>query len=135
MHHQKWDGISSSINSTTHRQGTINNQCDVLLQDYTKRHSAHINDTPRGSWASSIFDLKQSQADPILKNLFDRIPSEDVDRNNEMLRQQDRNDTIFSLYPQQDEVNEWLYTLRLHIYYIILYELSSVWIFNQNLFY
>jgi hypothetical protein len=30
-----------------------------------------MNDTPRGSWASSIFDLKQSQADVLLpKNLL-----------------------------------------------------------------
>ena len=63
-----------------------------------------MNETPRGSWASSIFDLKQSQADALLPNLFDRISYDDVDRNNENLRQQNRHDNIFSLYPPQDEV-------------------------------
>ncbi|GFN96685.1 dedicator of cytokinesis protein 7-like [Plakobranchus ocellatus] len=72
-------------------------------QDTNKRQSIHMNETPRGSWASSIFDLKQSQADALLPNLFDRISYDDVDRNNENLRQQCRHDSIFSLYPPQDE--------------------------------
>lgn len=63
-----------------------------------------MNETPRGSWASSIFDLKQSQADAQLPNLFDRVTSEEVDRNNEIQRQQLRQDTLFSLYPPQEEV-------------------------------
>ncbi|RUS71322.1 hypothetical protein EGW08_020919, partial [Elysia chlorotica] len=72
-------------------------------QDTNKRQSIHMNETPRGSWASSIFDLKQSQADPLLPNLFDRISYDDVDRNNENLRQQCRHDNVFNLYPPQDE--------------------------------
>lgn len=63
-----------------------------------------MSETPRGSWASSIFDLKQSQADAQLPNLFDRVSQEEVDRNNEIQRQQHRQDTVFSLYPAQDEV-------------------------------
>lgn len=76
----------------------------ILVQDTNKRQSIHMNDTPRGSWASSIFDLKQSQADTLLPNLFDRISYDDVDRNNDNLRQQNRYDNIFSLYPPLDEV-------------------------------
>ncbi|BFY99508.1 hypothetical protein BsWGS_02548 [Bradybaena similaris] len=72
-------------------------------KDTNKRQSIHMNDTPRGSWASSIFDLKQSQADTLLPNLFDRISYDDVDRNNDNLRQQSRYDNIFSLYPPLDE--------------------------------
>lgn len=68
-----------------------------------------MNDTPRGSWASSIFDLKQSQADTLLPNLFDRISYDDVDRNNENLRQQNRYDNIYSLYPPADEVSMSMY--------------------------
>ncbi|KAL5022031.1 hypothetical protein ScPMuIL_001186 [Solemya velum] len=68
-----------------------------------KRQSVNINDTPRGSWASSIFDLKQSQADSILPNLFDQVKVEDVDYNNRQQRQQNRQNTIFSLYPSQQE--------------------------------
>jgi hypothetical protein len=63
-----------------------------------------MSETPRGSWASSIFDLKQSQADAQLPNLFDRVSQEEVDRNNEIQRQQHRQDTVFTLYPPQDEV-------------------------------
>ena len=63
-----------------------------------------MSETPRGSWASSIFDLKQSQADVQLPNLFDRVSQEDIDRNNEIQRQQHRQDTMFALYPTQDEV-------------------------------
>ena len=63
-----------------------------------------MNDTPRGSWASSIFDLKQSQADALLPTLFERASYDEVDRNNEIQRQQNRQDSIFSLYPLSEEV-------------------------------
>ncbi|CAE1287279.1 DOCK6_7_8 [Acanthosepion pharaonis] len=79
---------------------------DVLVEpekDTPKRQSMQMSDTPRGSWASSIFDLKQSQADPLVKSLFDRIPAEDVDRNNDNQRKQNRQASIFSLYPSLDE--------------------------------
>ena len=78
----------------------------IALQEQTnKRQSIHMSETPRGSWASSIFDLKQSQADTQLPNLFDRVTVEDVDRGNEIQRQQQRQDTLFSLYPPQEEVS------------------------------
>ena len=64
-----------------------------------------MSETPRGSWASSIFDLKQSQADAQLPNLFDRVSHEEVDTNNEITRQQHRQDTLFALYQQHDEVH------------------------------
>ena len=70
-----------------------------------KRQSIHMSETPRGSWASSIFDLKQSQADAQLPDLFDRISQEDIDKKNEIQRQQHRQDTMFALYPTQDEVS------------------------------
>ena len=62
-----------------------------------------MNDTPRGSWASSIFDLKNSQADPLLPNLLERIPADETDSTNAAQRQQHRQDHIFSLYPPQPE--------------------------------
>lgn len=64
-----------------------------------------MNDTPRGSWASSIFDLKQSQADALLPKLLERVTYDEVDRNNEAQRQQNRQDSIFSLYPLAEEVS------------------------------
>ncbi|XP_052826042.1 dedicator of cytokinesis protein 7 isoform X2 [Octopus bimaculoides] len=68
-----------------------------------KRQSMQMNETPRGSWASSIFDLKQSQADRLVEPILERIPAEEVDRNNESQRKQCRQNSLFSLYPSQDE--------------------------------
>ena len=80
-----------------------------------------MSETPRGSWASSIFDLKQSQADAQLPNLFDRVSQEDIDRNNEIQRQQHRQDTMFALYPTQDEVIIGdIFTLLVSIVEVIL---------------
>ncbi|CAJ0935736.1 unnamed protein product, partial [Ranitomeya imitator] len=50
-----------------------------------KRASVSMDETPRGSWASSIFDLKNSAPDPLLANLLDRAPPEEMDRINEQL--------------------------------------------------
>lgn len=65
-----------------------------------------MNDTPRGSWASSIFDLKQSQADVLLPNLFEQMSYEQVDKQNEDQRQQHRLDSLFSMYEIPDEVKQ-----------------------------
>ncbi|XP_064604400.1 dedicator of cytokinesis protein 7-like isoform X2 [Liolophura sinensis] len=72
-------------------------------EDSPKRQSIHMSDTPRGSWASSIFDLKNSQADPLLPNLLDRIDPEEIDGMNDKQREQQRQDALFSLFPKQDE--------------------------------
>ena len=47
-------------------------------------------DTPRGSWASSHFDLKNSAADALLPSLLDRVPADTLDRLNQARRQQTR---------------------------------------------
>ena len=70
----------------------------------SRRSSLHMNDTPRGSWASSIFDLKNSQADPLLPNFLDRSQADDIDHDNFTQRQQNRQEEIFALYPNQPEV-------------------------------
>ncbi|XP_063863721.1 dedicator of cytokinesis protein 7-like isoform X4 [Scylla paramamosain] len=67
------------------------------------RHSSHLSDTPRGSWASSVFDLRNSVADPLLPSLLTRIPLDTVDTNNQQARQENRQDSLFVLYPPQDE--------------------------------
>lgn len=54
------------------------------------RHSSHLSDTPRGSWASSVFDLRNSVADPLLPSLLSRIPLDTVDNNNQQSRQENR---------------------------------------------
>ncbi|XP_069623253.1 dedicator of cytokinesis protein 6 isoform X7 [Ranitomeya imitator] len=72
-------------------------------QEEKKRASVSMDETPRGSWASSIFDLKNSAPDPLLANLLDRAPPEEMDRINEQQRRDSRHPHILSLYPAPDE--------------------------------
>lgn len=63
-----------------------------------------MDDTPRGSWASSIFDLKNSSPDALLPSVLERTTAEDMDRRNAEARQQGRHTDLLSLYPTPDEV-------------------------------
>ncbi|XP_058259678.1 dedicator of cytokinesis protein 7 isoform X16 [Hemibagrus wyckioides] len=72
-------------------------------QDDLKRRSMSIDDTPRGSWACSIFDLKNSQPDALLPHLLDRVPNEEIDRHNEDQRKSSRHRELFALHPALDE--------------------------------
>ncbi|XP_048395891.1 dedicator of cytokinesis protein 7 isoform X4 [Stegostoma tigrinum] len=72
-------------------------------QDDMKRRSVSIDDTPRGSWACSIFDLKNSLPDAVLPNLLDRSPIEEIDQQNEEQRKANRHKELFALYPAPDE--------------------------------
>ncbi|XP_073443619.1 dedicator of cytokinesis protein 6 isoform X7 [Dendrobates tinctorius] len=72
-------------------------------QEEKKRGSVSMDETPRGSWASSIFDLKNSAPDALLANLLDRAPPEEKDRINEEQRRDSRHPHILSLYPAPDE--------------------------------
>uniref|UniRef100_A0AAQ4PWN5 Dedicator of cytokinesis 7 n=1 Tax=Gasterosteus aculeatus aculeatus TaxID=481459 RepID=A0AAQ4PWN5_GASAC len=74
-----------------------------LLQDDLKRRSMSIDDTPRGSWACSIFDLKNSLPDALLPHLLDRAPNEEIDRHNEEHRKANRHRELFALHPALDE--------------------------------
>ncbi|CAL8303287.1 unnamed protein product [Merluccius merluccius] len=72
-------------------------------QDDAKRRSASLDDTPRGSWASSIFDLKNSSADVLLPSVLERAAAEDMDRRNTEARLQGRHPDLLGLYPPPDE--------------------------------
>nr|XP_023650277.1 dedicator of cytokinesis protein 7 isoform X11 [Paramormyrops kingsleyae] len=72
-------------------------------QDDLKRRSMSIDDTPRGSWACSIFDLKNSMPDALLPHLLDRAPNEEIDRHNEEQRKAHRHRELFALHPALDE--------------------------------
>ncbi|XP_054707332.1 dedicator of cytokinesis protein 7-like [Uloborus diversus] len=69
----------------------------------SNRQSFQLADTPRGSWASSVFDLRNSQADPLIPSLFDHTPSDAMDYMNEIKRQENRIDSLFALYPPLDD--------------------------------
>ncbi|XP_020629756.1 dedicator of cytokinesis protein 7-like [Orbicella faveolata] len=58
---------------------------------------------PRGSWASSIFDLQSCDPDPLLPSLLDRTPPDELDAANEEERQLLRIHSVFSIYPIQQE--------------------------------
>uniref|UniRef100_A0A4X2KT50 Dedicator of cytokinesis 6 n=1 Tax=Vombatus ursinus TaxID=29139 RepID=A0A4X2KT50_VOMUR len=64
-----------------------------------------LDDTPRGSWASNIFDLKNSAADSLLPSLLERTAPDEIDRRNEELRRQNRPRDLLALYPAPDEVS------------------------------
>uniref|UniRef100_A0A8B9CWH7 Dedicator of cytokinesis 7 n=1 Tax=Anser brachyrhynchus TaxID=132585 RepID=A0A8B9CWH7_9AVES len=68
-----------------------------------QRRSMSIDDTPRGSWACSIFDLKNSLPDALLPNLLDRTPNEEIDHHNEDQRKSNRHKELFALHPAPDE--------------------------------
>uniref|UniRef100_A0A8C2KP59 Dedicator of cytokinesis 7 n=1 Tax=Cyprinus carpio TaxID=7962 RepID=A0A8C2KP59_CYPCA len=74
-----------------------------MSQDDLKRRSMSIDDTPRGSWACSIFDLKNSQPDALLPHLLDRVPNEEIDHHNEDQRKSNRHRELFALHPALDE--------------------------------
>ncbi|XP_052102074.1 dedicator of cytokinesis protein 7-like [Mytilus californianus] len=110
--YQRYSSSVCSKEKLTDRDGLDQQQYEVDVEDSMpqpekdvslKRQSIHMNDTPRGSWASSIFDLKQSQADVLLPNLFEQMSYEQVDKQNEDQRQQNRLDSLFSMYEIPDE--------------------------------
>uniref|UniRef100_A0A8C1XMC3 Dedicator of cytokinesis 6 n=1 Tax=Cyprinus carpio TaxID=7962 RepID=A0A8C1XMC3_CYPCA len=83
-------------------EATIDRQ-DEQVTDDSKRHSVSLDDTPRGSWASSIFDLKNSTPDALLPSVLERTAAEDMDRRNAENRQQGRHADLLGLYPAPDE--------------------------------
>lgn len=77
-----------------------------------------IDDTPRGSWACSIFDLKNSLPDALLPHLLDRAANEEIDRHNEEHRKAHRHREVFALHPALDEV-EFTYSFSWNLYWCL----------------
>jgi len=92
---------SISQHSLSHSEESADK--DSLGSMSSKRHSLSLSDTPRGSWASSDFDLRNSASDGLIPSLLERVPVEEIDRLNEARRMENRQEAIFSLYPLQDE--------------------------------
>ncbi|XP_048582972.1 dedicator of cytokinesis protein 7-like [Nematostella vectensis] len=65
--------------------------------------SKQQEDAPKGSWASSIFDLQSSQADEQLPTLLNHTPAEEIDQDNYDQRQLQRIHSVFSVFPAQQE--------------------------------
>ena len=60
--------------------------------------SSFMSETPRGSWASSVFDLRNSMADPLIPNLLDHVLPETTEAENEAKRQETRQVIKFFLF-------------------------------------
>ncbi|KAF4014639.1 hypothetical protein G4228_005938 [Cervus hanglu yarkandensis] len=71
--------------------------------DDPRHSSGSLDDNPRSSGASGIFDLRNLAADSLLPSLLERVAPEDVDRRNEALRRQNRPRALLTLYPAPDE--------------------------------
>lgn len=82
----------------------ISSPPSYVFQDDAKRRSVSLDETPRGSWASSIFDLKNSSPDALLPSVLERAAAEDMDRRNTEARLQGRHSDLLGLYPPPDEV-------------------------------
>ena len=63
--------------------------------------SSGSTETPRGSWAT--FDLRQTASDPLPPGLLDRLAPEAIDTVNRMRRAELELDTMFALYPPQED--------------------------------
>ncbi|XP_036409300.1 dedicator of cytokinesis protein 7-like [Megalops cyprinoides] len=72
-------------------------------QEDAKRRSVSLDDAPRGSWASSIFDLKSCSADSLLPSVLERTAAEDMDRRNAQARRHGRHPDLLGLFPAPDE--------------------------------
>ncbi|KAJ8251321.1 hypothetical protein GJAV_G00220080 [Gymnothorax javanicus] len=72
-------------------------------QEEAKRRSVSVDEAPRGSWACSIFDLKNSSPDSLLPSVLERTNTEEMDRRNAEARQQGRHPDLLGLFPAPDE--------------------------------
>nr|XP_033779445.1 dedicator of cytokinesis protein 6 isoform X3 [Geotrypetes seraphini] len=93
-------GLSRQVYELDEATEPRSNQDEV---DEAKRRSVSLDDTPRGSWASSIFDLKNSAPDSLLLSLLERAAMEETDRRNKEMRKENRQTEIMSLFPAPDE--------------------------------
>uniref|UniRef100_A0A673MD48 Dedicator of cytokinesis protein 7-like n=1 Tax=Sinocyclocheilus rhinocerous TaxID=307959 RepID=A0A673MD48_9TELE len=103
---EDWAIVNRKYDASLHLffLNSLNINTDFCMsQDDLKRRSMSIDDTPRGSWACSIFDLKNSQPDALLPHLLDRVPNEEIDRHNEDQRKSNRHRELFALHPALDE--------------------------------
>ncbi|CAF0831727.1 unnamed protein product [Brachionus calyciflorus] len=62
------------------------------------------NSQQRTSWLLS--DLEKLDPDPIIPSLFERLPPEVIDRENEILRETQRVQALFQFYPNQDMTDQ-----------------------------
>lgn len=76
-------------------------------EGYDKRSSIHLENTPRGSWASSIFNLHNSEADDLFLHLLERIDSEEQDQMNAAVRMYKRQSDLMCLYPPPEDVSQF----------------------------
>ena len=62
----------------------------VIGQELSSLRNSEILDTPRGSWSSSVFDLRNSQGDQLLPSLLAPQSQDNIDANNYECRKESR---------------------------------------------
>uniref|UniRef100_A0A8C4QLC5 Dedicator of cytokinesis 7 n=1 Tax=Eptatretus burgeri TaxID=7764 RepID=A0A8C4QLC5_EPTBU len=101
---ERQKGLSRQVYESVESHGDRSSLLDD--QEESRRRSASLastDGTPRGSWSSSIFDLKNSVSDARLPCLLDRTPHDELDRQNAEQRHSTRQPQLFLLYPIPDE--------------------------------
>lgn len=84
------------------------------------------------SWASSIFDLKNSSPDALLPSVLERAAAEDMDRRNTEARLQGRHSDLLGLYPPPDEVCVKLYPINAGLHFVLGQNQKKLVIFLLN---
>uniref|UniRef100_UPI00358FDEC1 dedicator of cytokinesis protein 7-like isoform X3 n=1 Tax=Myxine glutinosa TaxID=7769 RepID=UPI00358FDEC1 len=101
---ERQKGLSRQVYESVETHGDRSSLLDD--QEESRRRSASLastDGTPRGSWSSSIFDLKNSVSDARLPCLLDRTPHDELDRQNAEQRHSTRQPQLLLLYPIPDE--------------------------------
>ncbi|KAJ8040484.1 Dedicator of cytokinesis protein 7 [Holothuria leucospilota] len=83
----------------------LEDQASQTDEGFDKRSSIHLENTPRGSWASSIFNLHNSEADDLYLHLLERVDSEEQDQMNAAVRMYKRQSDLMCLYPPPEDAD------------------------------
>ncbi|XP_063839037.1 dedicator of cytokinesis protein 7 [Ostrinia nubilalis] len=99
-HHYEVDADPVAV--TLHRAESQPSSGRQSVASISSSSSCNETLTPRGSWAS--LDLRSSSSDPLLPDLFERRPPEQMDAANEAKRLENRQPDLLGLYtPYLDE--------------------------------
>ena len=91
-----------SVGSTSDQEAASKRSSSTSFLDESTSSETSMSTTPRGSWASAIYDLESTESDDLLKHVLDRsVSAEEQDKRNEGDRAEERHQSIFSLYPMQ----------------------------------
>nr|CAB3239426.1 dedicator of cytokinesis protein 7 [Phallusia mammillata] len=71
---------------------------EPTAEEIANENNSSDQSKSRGSWASSVINLKNSQADVLMETVLDSTPQDEIDEENAKLRSEGRFPHLFSLY-------------------------------------